>query len=445
MFLAHKMKGPAMLRCNPAPSAVLCPALSFVGGVCAVLIAITTASVCVLAQESLGFADPGNIQPLLDYRLPDWGYRNWELGGSLGAGGDDVDPFDRELFLSPQLNYMRYHESEGSIWQITGDLSGRFNRAESPTGMVQRATDGNIRMSGRTDRYFRSPWFYSLDAGISASYDEYRLDESNQVRRRYSHSLGVGLGHGRLRDVMPLLRAQRISERLRALGRDPLPASEVERLADLIAQEGGYRIVFDRADRHFWGSVFEILEAGRPFTAYEVLYLTDVMLEDIGQRYEGRRIALFTSWDRESSYYNMARESASLEYSWYHNHSLNHQLGLVLRGFWSWTQNPQWDERHGSLAFTLQHLWVVADRILWSNSVGSSLWYDERVAGPRPRRYLEAYLTSRLIFYVEDRWSIRPELSTSEILYDRGDHDWLGSWSWRLGVTVSYRFGAGLF
>jgi hypothetical protein len=434
-----------MLRCNHAPGTVVCPAPSFVGGLCVVLIVLNAFPALVRAQESIGFADPGDIQPLLDYRLPDWGYRNWELSGSLDASGDDDDPLDRQQYLSPRLRYWRYHESEGSISWITGDLTGRINRSESPSDEVSRNLDGRITLSGRTDRYFRSSWFYSLDAGIGASYAESRRDESIRVVRDYDHNLGVGLGHGRLRDVDPLLRAKRISERLRALGRDPLPELEVERLAHVIAQEGGYSVVFDRPDRHFWGAVFEILEAGRPFTAYEVLYLTDVMRENIGQRFEGKRLALLTSWYRESSYDNRARESASLEYSWYHNHDLDHQLGLVLRGFWSWTQYTPGDERHGGLTCSLDHLWVVADRILWSNSLSSDLMYDEYESGSSPRRRWHVILASLFSFYVEDRWSINPELATFANWSESGDHDWHESWAWRFSVSVKYRFGAGLF
>lgn len=32
------------------------------------------------AQESVGFSDPDDISPLLEYRLPDWGYSNFFSG-----------------------------------------------------------------------------------------------------------------------------------------------------------------------------------------------------------------------------------------------------------------------------------------------------------------------------------------------------------------------------
>ena len=229
-----------MPRCNHAPLAALCLAPVFVGGFCAVLIAMIAPPASVLAQESIGFADPGDIQPLLDYRLPDWGYRNWELSGSLDASGDDDNPLDRQQSLSPRLRYGRYHESERSVWRITGELSGGFDRSDWSSQGVLQDMDGRLLASGWIDRYFRSPWFYSLIAIINAYYDESRLDDMRSVDRSFSHYLSIGLGHGHQRNVVPLLRAKRISERLRALGRDPLSDREVERLAEVIAQQGGY-------------------------------------------------------------------------------------------------------------------------------------------------------------------------------------------------------------
>ena len=38
------------------------------------------------AQTSLGFENPGDTTNILEYRLPDWGYRTWDLGFGL----DDI-------------------------------------------------------------------------------------------------------------------------------------------------------------------------------------------------------------------------------------------------------------------------------------------------------------------------------------------------------------------
>lgn len=72
-----------------------------------------------LAQESVGFSDPDNIQPLLDYRLPEWGYTNFYLDFSLDGnayrsqvdGADHISSNDRiNTRLSPV--YRRFYQSE---------------------------------------------------------------------------------------------------------------------------------------------------------------------------------------------------------------------------------------------------------------------------------------------------------------------------------------------
>lgn len=41
------------------------------------------------AQTTVGFADPHDLQALLDYRLPTWNYRTWTVSGNLAGGGWD--------------------------------------------------------------------------------------------------------------------------------------------------------------------------------------------------------------------------------------------------------------------------------------------------------------------------------------------------------------------
>ena len=94
---------------------------------------------------------------------------------------------------------------------------------------------------------------------------------------------------------------------------------------------------------------------------------------------------------------------------------------------------------------SLDHLWVVADRILWSNSISSDLMYDEYESGSSPRHRWHVILASLFSFYVEDRWSIEPELSTRGDWYDSAGWSNWDRWSWNLRVSVNYRFGARLF
>ena len=43
-------------------------------GFALILLVLLSAGTPATGQTSVGFRDPDNIQPILDYRLPSWGY-----------------------------------------------------------------------------------------------------------------------------------------------------------------------------------------------------------------------------------------------------------------------------------------------------------------------------------------------------------------------------------
>jgi hypothetical protein len=105
-----------------------------------------------LGQESVGFSDPDNIQPLLDYRLPEWGYTNFfldfSLDGNLTNRASDAEQNSAgEHQYSSQVigNYTRYRESETRISEYSLspfiDYSlfdqNSFNENESNNGDFQ--------------------------------------------------------------------------------------------------------------------------------------------------------------------------------------------------------------------------------------------------------------------------------------------------------------------
>mgnify|MGYP000337876300 CR=1 FL=1 len=79
--------------------------------------------------------------------------------------------------------------------------------------------------------------------------------ETGSYNRGNSLYVTVGVGLGRARNVAPLIRAQRLSERLKAIGRAPLSPAEIQEVARVLATEHGYRAVYERPDRSFWQDV----------------------------------------------------------------------------------------------------------------------------------------------------------------------------------------------
>lgn len=88
---------------------------------CAIFLFISTS--VIFAQQSIGFSDPDDIQPLLDYRLPDWGYSNFHLDfNAAGSGIDQNSSSFKQVQKFGNLNlgpaYTLYRESEARIFQL---------------------------------------------------------------------------------------------------------------------------------------------------------------------------------------------------------------------------------------------------------------------------------------------------------------------------------------
>jgi len=43
------------------------------------------------AQQSVGFEEPGNVEPVLEYRLPSWGYHRFLINLAGSGSGDEGD------------------------------------------------------------------------------------------------------------------------------------------------------------------------------------------------------------------------------------------------------------------------------------------------------------------------------------------------------------------
>lgn len=78
---------------------------------------ICSLSGSVYSQNSVGFSDPDNIQPLLDYRLPEWGYNELFLDLNIDGVfttdyGDDNTSSDNDFSsqFAPAYNWFRESE-----------------------------------------------------------------------------------------------------------------------------------------------------------------------------------------------------------------------------------------------------------------------------------------------------------------------------------------------
>ncbi len=416
----------------------------------------------VFAQSTVGFADPRDTRALLDYRLPTWSYRIWSLSGGLNGGGNDYSTEERKSIRNQFSSAL----ASDLIWRRMSDIQDR-HLAARVSGDYRRQHDGNethvrsdhelnglVKAQGMIRRYLRPGGFYGgLMVEAHQSYQERIQEEAwpedDEVPDQYSrrtHGLIQGdIGVGRLRDVTPIIRAQRLSERLVALGRSRLTRGQILRVADVLATEQGYRKVFDRPERNFWSDVLEpMLEGQDSLTPYEIFYLRDVMSESVGSRWEGaqtgfRAVYQGTDGDSPAGKLIIDERELSIFADWAHNLSLEHQLGAQVSGGYHW-QVWNGDKREfGKISVRLFHFWCLADRYSLDTSVSLAGYYTERDEEVN-RRNLQTRFDSEFRIYVEDSMTLVTGVMVGNAQLnepaDQGSgHGW--DWSYRIGLEYT--------
>lgn len=397
-----------------------------------------------------GYSDPADDQSIFDYRLPDWRWRNTELGldftaanQSSEAGGDSDEQTLADLRLRGQITWN--HESEQNDLRYSLSNQDRYLRLHSErddeTGRnTQTRTTLESSLVGNLDwfRYVAGDFAILTRADVFVFYDEQELDREDEsqgvdeqtlaVRRRANLRGDLGAAWGRIRKVTPVIRAERVAERIVALGRPRPSRANVLRLADAFAQRGSFEIVYERPDKFFWPPLLDELAGERPFTPLEVLYLIEVFEETLFVREQGFRTTTFGQIERitgtglSSSTYR----ALALELEWAHNLDLRHQVGVrasIERGVTDRTDlsDDTDEETITFLHLEANHIWDVADRINVRSEASYRRGDVENEISPGTRDIVTTWyrLGVTADFFVEDRWSLRPSLrwdhSTSEV------------------------------
>lgn len=419
------------------------------------------------AQESVGFADPADLQALLDYRLPDWGYRTWDATIDLrgqGTTNHSGSGARRTAFQRWQaetnLQWNRFGEDRD--WSVAAEGIGVYDgyrASDFSSDQDQHLLEGTLHAQGDATQYVGGgPFSIGGELFLRTDYSEDirhvvfangTIQDKRYVRDR-GWSISLGPGIGRMRNVVPILRAQRLSERLQALGRPPLTRTQVAAVAAVLAREGGYRQVYERPDREFWRDVLEpMLEPGRPLAPYEIYYLRDVLVEDFGNRRQGERCAVSGSYadyrhdvaghTETTTRIKGVRVSAVLN----RNLSLQHQVGLTLAGAWSRFGDSDDALSAGTVSWALGHEWNVADRVRISSQAQCEFRYED-YPDVQIRRRLTTELASDARFRVEDAVALVVGLAGGyghvRSSVDRQDpaESWSDTWSWEYSLSLEY-------
>ncbi len=424
-----------------------------------------------LSQESVGFQNKADFQKLIDYRLPEWGYKNFFLSTSSARfnwrdqnlRNEVVDPLfpnsDSELtFTSSDFNaavnprFVIYRESEQRIYIINTSLSvftqatNSERQQEFPIGEdIESIKLRNIGIQPNAfvnlKEYINSNFFIS--ASMSGNFQitrSKRNEEENSfneqdviINRNINTQPSFGIGFGRIRNITPILRSLRVNERYKALGGNTFSDSELMEVAELFTKYQGYQQRYDRPLKYFWEDINEASNNKLDqLSAYELFYLNDVFDENLGQRFEGSEL-MITGFYR---YINVLRRTENVDRILtsrditlareagfqvtarvYKNLSLEHQLSTDITTntvFPLERVDPVNWEFNGT--GSIRWLWNIADQLTINTS--NSTYYQTFDIKENPE--LEAtYFTnstqSGLTYFIENKMSISAGVSLNYI------------------------------
>lgn len=337
-----------------------------------------------------------------------------------------------DISLNPHYNL--YHESEARIFNVASSgklLYNGINRKRVNGSETQKSTSDKIDTRFDIDlslKEYVADNIFLLMAG-DATFDYIRnLDKNTENRDLISKTISIernirtsprfGFGFGRIRNVNPVIRAVRLDERLRAVGRDAsLGSNDILSAADQFTRYQGYQATYDRPDKYFWGDMNRATSSALSgVSPYDMMYLTDVLDEAIGSRLQGWEVLTGASFHYNNSLARKGEtETSPLGQVLDRSSDINKSISLFLRG--RWYQNISLNHQVGIFSYINQQYPLDSSLTLWYASI--------RVGGD-------------WLWNVADRWLLRTEFQNIYLRHKRENR--FKSWrnSMILGSNISY-------
>ncbi len=461
--------------------------------ICVVLVFCSVPS--VFAQESVGFSNPDNIEPLLDYRLPDWGYSNFYLDFDARGTGQDVKVGDtknvrRNGDFSIEPTYRLFRESEERIFNLNTSVDTRYigvvqssSSSSSDTERKRRDFYFDIDFSTDLREYITNRSFLLGEVNMALDYvsskrenfDDTGLDAKNiSYDRNFSATPRVGYGFGRVRNVNPNIRAIRLEERAKAVnGGFDFSRQDIQGAADQFTRYNGYQQTYDRPEKYFWSDMDEAMSPNiSSLNTFDMLYLTDVLNEAIGTRLEGWEVIGGAEFDYQNdldrteenstvdrSKYIRKRAGLFVDGRWYENISLTQQWGVTGNAMLSYPlrdgdSNTLEEKRSLSLQAGVNYLWNVSDRFLFRSEL-SNIYSRSKLEGfSIGGGDVFSQWTNRLLlnnnfsYYLENSLSLT--LSLNSTLTHKGNTQSDATldarrFNWSAGLGLRYYFSRNLY
>lgn len=425
------------------------------------LLIVLAASVAI-GQTSVGYSNTQNIQPLIQYRLPDWGYTNIFLDFDFWGTSMTTGPKETSMNVNFRPHFTRYVESEQRIGKFSfrPDVSYDYQKYPELSNPTRETTRLRYTLDISWYQYISGDIFLAFDG--SSFGNSYHYNYSEDIKSWSIQSSPVfGVGWGRIRNVSPMLRALRFEERYSSVNSGPdFSTADRQTIARILAQERGYNAIHDRSRKYFWDDFYQempSLQSG--LTPYDYFYLNEVFQENLGDRYEGWDIRLlfeYTNRQRKSDHSSVSIDPSggiSLRYRLFKNLNLANQIEV--RGmlhYQSWLkQNSLIKDLFKTNDFDfhaiLGHLWVISDRFLLNTTLaGMFPLVESEINYYQPEYQLlnigpaDWWLTQEgfrvqtvLSYFIEDQISVNTNLAYNSAKVNDATNEF-----WSCSLTISY-------
>lgn len=345
--------------------------------------------------QNVGYTNSHEINNLLSYRLPKWGYTTFSMVGNANAqiNRNDYSYEKRDSFVgNVEPNFFKYSESEMEIKSLklqailmrnSDQIKQKYaNETKSIFQSNSLIADYNLlKYKSETSNSFvinsYSGLFqttYRSNTTLGSNSNVYGLNEYE-----YNIFLGIGFGVGRIRNVTPIMLAARFTERSSAMGKNLDSSSEdFQTLAQHFAKLNSYSNTGFRNEKFFWQDLFNLNGVSRyPYSPFEINYLQETVLETFGNRYEGQRsyvLPLITAighgyFDRDNSFSDNYAIGIRVVHEIFKNISLESQYSH------KFNLETEYNTLIGliNVNYTFGYVQQLADRYLWETSVSTYL------------------------------------------------------------------------
>jgi hypothetical protein len=394
------------------------------------------------SQNSTGFADPTDLDAILNYQIPDYRYSNFKLTGNASFNSKkeeritysnselkEIQSENNSIHLNPQYNILNESETNRNYFNIEFDLSQSYSSDPVYAGNTPISTYQRRNKSARISTVFNTMTYtkdlnYILNSNILLSYSEYKFKNESynsfNIQRDNSANVQLGFGQGRKRNVSHVIRAKRFSERIIALNKVALSNSEILELASLLTKKSAFQSRYDRDSKYFWQEVENTIpRLFDDMPAYDIFYLIDAMSEVLGNREEGTEYELLFglnhSKQNHSNYNSVELNLYGLYFNLDHskNLSLDQQLNFLMNISYLTEKVRSVKEKtvffKGGL--NLEHLYVLADNLL--NTTGANVNYTSisfEDKGLEGGNQIDFNLYTNLTLFLEDKYSLNLNL-----------------------------------